>query len=299
MENLVLKIEHVTKRFPGVVALNDVSFSVKKGEVHGIVGENGAGKSTLIKAIMGVYPTDGGKISIFHDGDYVEPKDALDAKHLGMYANYQHVSIADSLTVAENYFLGNQPTKHGRIDWAKMTEKSREILNRFNMSDVDPKSKIESLPIALKEMIMISKISMMQDLKLVIFDEPTALLEESRADELFQYIAELKKQGISIIYISHHLEEIVKICDRVTVLKDGCFVTTKNAKEVDKDKLISLMVGREIADIYNIKHTPAGEEGQIQKHQFQGSRGRNCGFLWAGRRRTIRSDAGDLRGGQA
>ena len=260
MDDIILNIEHVTKRFPGVIALDDVSFSIRTGEVHGIVGENGAGKSTLIKAIMGVHSIDEGRITVKHKGQYVQAKDALDAKRLGMYANYQHVSIADSLTVAENYFLGNQPMKAGRVDWKRMYAESKKVLEQFNMPDVDPRKKIEKLPIALKEMIVISKISMFPDINLVIFDEPTALLEENRVDELFRYIGELKKQGISIIYISHHLEEIVKICDRVTVLKDGCYVTTRDAHEVDRDKLIYLMVGRKIADIYDIKHAEPGDE---------------------------------------
>ena len=259
--NDILKIEHVTKRFPGVVALNDVSFSIKAGEVHGLVGENGAGKSTLIKAIMGIHPIEEGSITLWSDGAYIQPKNALDAKHLGMYANYQHVSIADSLSVAENYYLGQLPkTRLGTVDWKRVYSDSKKILDKFHMEDVDPRTKIEDLPIALKEMVMISKISMIDGLKLVIFDEPTALLEEQRAEQLFDYIAELKKQGISIIYISHNLEEMIRICDRVTVIKDGTFVTTKNIEEVNRDSLISLMVGRKIDDIYKIRRGKVGSE---------------------------------------
>ena len=304
MENRdILKIEHVVKRFPGVVALNDVSFSIKEGEVHGLVGENGAGKSTLIKAIMGIHPIEEGSITFLHNGTYVQPKSALDAKQLGMYANYQHVSIADSLSVAENYFLGQLPKKRtGLVDWHKVYEESRKILNRFQMEDVDPRTKIEDLPIALKEMVMISKISTIDHLKLVIFDEPTALLEENRAEQLFDYIAELKKQGISIIYISHHLEEMLRICDRVTVLKDGTYVTTKNISEVTRDSLISLMVGRKIDDIYDIKRAEIKEEvlrvealsrkGKFNNINFSVHEGEILGFfglVGAGRSEVMRA----------
>lgn len=311
----LLKIEHATKRFPGVVALNDISFSVTTGEVHGIVGENGAGKSTLIKAIMGAYTLDEGKISILHDDKYVSPRDALEAKRLGMYADYQHVSIADDLSVAENYFLGQVPkNSFGIVDWNKMYKESRKILDKFHMQDVKVKTKVNDLPIALKEMIMISKISMIPSLKLVIFDEPTALLENQKVEELFEYIAELKAQGKSIIYISHHLEEIIQICDRVTVLKDGNYITTKQVKDVDRDTLISLMVGRKIDDIYNIKHMNKGEtifsvkelnkNGKFKDISFDVSAGEIVGFfglVGAGRSEVMRAifgadklDSGEL-----
>jgi ribose transport system ATP-binding protein len=272
---MILKVENVTKRFPGVIALDNVSFEVKTGEIHGIVGENGAGKSTMIKAIMGVHQINEGTITIFHNNEWIHSKNALNAKELGMYANYQNVNIASTLSVGENYFLGHLPcNKVGLVNWKKIYADSEDILHRFHMDNVDPRKKIETLPIALKEMITISKISMMGDVNLLIFDEPTAFFENDRVEELFRYILDLKAQGISIIYISHRLEEVVRICDRITILKDGKFVATKKTSEVNKDTLISLMVGRTIDDIYNIQHQkPLKEimrvEGLTTKGKFE------------------------------
>ena len=146
------------------------------------------------------------------------------------------------------------------MNWKKIYTDSKNILHQFHMDNVDPKRKIETLPIALKEMITISKISMIEDLNLLIFDEPTAFFENDRVEELFRYILDLKARGISIIYISHRLEEVVRICDRITILKDGKFVATKKTNEVNKDSLISLMVGRAIDDIYNIQHQKPEKE---------------------------------------
>lgn len=260
MQDTILKIEHISKFYPGVTALNDVSFEIKKGEVRALVGENGAGKSTLIKCIMGVEKPDEGQISMNYDGQWVVNTNALEAQSHGVYANYQHVNIAPDLSIAENYFLGRQPrTKLGAVDWKKMADDSKKTIDKFEMN-VDPKDKIRKLPIAMQAMVTISKISVNDDIRIVIFDEPTALLENEKVEVLFRFIKELKESGTSIIYISHRLEEIMDICDSVTVLKDGTYVDTKPISEVSKDSLITMMVGREMSDIYNIKRQEPGEE---------------------------------------
>lgn len=260
MDNTLLKIEHISKFYPGVTALNDVSFTIEKGEVRALVGENGAGKSTLIKCIMGVEKPNNGTISLNYNGNWVSGMDALQTQAHGMFANYQHVNIAPDLSIAENYFLGKVPkTKFGTVDWKKMNEDSQVIIDKFKM-DVNPLAKIKDLPIAMQAMVTISKISVNKDIKLVIFDEPTALLENEKVETLFHYIEELKQQGVSIIYISHRLEEIMDICDTVTILKDGTYVDTKPVSEVNKEKLVSMMVGREMSDIYDIRHFEPGEE---------------------------------------
>ena len=249
MDNTLLKIEHISKFYPGVTALNDVSFSINKGEVRALVGENGAGKSTLIKCIMGVEKPNNGTISLNYNGKWVSGMDALQTQAHGMFANYQHVNIAPDLSIAENYFLGKVPkTKFGTVDWKKMNEESQVIIDKFKM-DVNPLAKIKDLPIAMQAMVTISKISVNKDIKLVIFDEPTALLENEKVETLFNYIQELREQGVSIIYISHRLEEIMDICDTVTILKDGTYVDTKPITEVTKESLVSMMVGREMSDI--------------------------------------------------
>ena len=259
MQDTILKIEHVSKFYPGVTALNDVSFEIAKGEVRALCGENGAGKSTLIKCIMGVEHQDEGTISMNYDGQWIVNKDAMEAQHHGVFANYQSVTIAPDLSIAENYFLGCQPTKNGIVDWKRMNEESQKVIDKFEMH-VDPRAKIRELPIAMQAMVTISKISINEDIRLVILDEPTALLENDKVEILYRFVRELKSRGVSIIYISHRMEEIMDICDSVTIMKDGTYVDTKPIAEVTKDSLIRMMVGREMSDIYNIEHFAPGEE---------------------------------------
>lgn len=257
---MILKIENITKTYPGVIALNDVSFSIKKGEVRALVGENGAGKSTLIKCIMGVEKPDSGNIYMNYNGQWIQNNDAIESQQHGVFANYQNVNIAPELSIAENYFLGKQPTNSFKIvDWNKMKSFSQKVINQFNLN-VDCREKIKDLPIAMQAMVTISKIAVNDDIRIVIFDEPTALLENEKVDTLFKFIRELKKKGVSIIYISHRLEEIMEICDSVSILKDGKYIDTKPIGEVNKDLLISMMVGRQLTNIYNINRYEIGEE---------------------------------------
>ena len=259
-EDIILKVDHVSKSYPGVKALKDISLSIRKGEVRALLGENGAGKSTLIKCIMGVEKAEEGTISINCNGTWKTPQTAIESKACGMHANYQHVNIARELSIAENYFLGRLPTTRFRtVDWGLMNKESQKIIDKFEMG-VNPQDKISELPVALQEMVTISKISVNQDIKLVIFDEPTALLENEKVEILYRYIRELKSQGVSIIYISHRLEELMEICDTVTILKDGEYVDTRNIADVDNDTLVSLMVGRKVDDLYNIQHNDYGDE---------------------------------------
>ncbi len=255
----LLKISHIAKTYPGVQALSDVTFDLQSGEVRALVGENGAGKSTLIRMIMGVEAPDCGKVEIDCDGEWRTPQNAIQAKEFGMHANYQHVNIAKELSVGENYFLGSMPlNKCGIVDWKRVWKESKKVLKRFSM-DVQPDEKIADLPIAMQAMVTISKISMNKKIRLVIFDEPTALLENDKVEILFDYIRELKDKGVSVIYVSHRIEEIMEICDSVTVLKDGQYVDTKPIEELNKNKIIAMMVGREMSDIYNIRHGEIGE----------------------------------------
>ena len=259
-DNTILKVENVSKFYPGVTALNDVSFTLKKGEIRALVGENGAGKSTMIKCIMGVEKPDRGKISMNYNGEWITNTNAVEAQKHGVFANYQHVNIAPDLSIAENYFLGNQPkNKLGLVNWKKMEHDSREIMKEFRINE-DPMTKIRELPVALQAMVTISKIYVNKDIRIVIFDEPTALLENDKVEVLFNFISYLKAKGVSIIYITHRLEEIIQICDSVTILKDGTYVDTLPIENVTKDFLISQMVGRPATDIYNIEHFAPGEE---------------------------------------
>lgn len=301
-EDIVLKVENISKSYPGVKALQNVSLTIKKGEVRALLGENGAGKSTLIKCIMGVEKAEEGTISINVDGTWKSPQNVADSKAYGMHANYQNVNIARELSIAENYFLGRIPTtKIGTVDWKLMNKESKKIIDKFEMN-VNPRAKISELPIAMQEMVTISKISVNETIRLVIFDEPTALLENEKVEILYRYIRELKSQGVSIIYISHRLEELMEICDTVTILKDGQYVDTKNISDVDKDMLVSLMVGREVGDLYNIEHGEIGEEllkvqnltvnGMFRDVSFKLHKGEILGFaglVGAGRSEVMRA----------
>lgn len=260
MSDVVLKVENVSKYYPGVQALKNVSLNIKAGEVRALVGENGAGKSTLIKCIMGIEKYEEGEVLIRQEDKWIRPESAIHAQSLGLYANYQHVNIAGELSVAENYFMGKLPVNcFGAVDWKEINRECRKVLDKFNM-DIDPEAKIYTLSTAMQSMVTISKISTNNNLRLVIFDEPTALLENDKVDILYRYIRELKSQGVSVIYISHRLEEVMEICDTVTVLKDGRYVDTRRVEEINSRTMINLMVGRDLKDIFNIRRHEPGEE---------------------------------------
>lgn len=252
-EKNLLKIRGVSKTFPGVKALDDINLDIFKGEIHGLVGENGAGKSTLVKIIMGVYKQGEGSVAFFHNNKKVTINNPIEAQNFGLTAAYQELVIATKLTVGENFFLGKLPTKKsGIVDWKKVYTESEKILQNFNL-DIDPRKKVEELSVANQAMITITKV-ILNDVSMVIFDEPTALLANKEVKKLFGLIRRLKERGVGILFISHHLEEVLGLCDRVTVLKDGSLVDTLSISKVDEDKLISMMVGRKFEDMYDIEH---------------------------------------------
>lgn len=246
----LLEVKNVSKGFPGVQALDEVSLSVSGGEIHGLVGENGAGKSTLIKIIMGVYQLDSGAVYI--DDAPVNISNPLVSRALGLNAVYQDIIIAPELSVGENFFIGNIPTTSmGLVDWKRIYSESEKTLSRLGIS-IDPNTLISDLSPGEQTMVTIAKI-VRDKAKFVIFDEPTARLTNEETVKLFELIALLKEEGLGIIYISHHLEEIFEICDRVTVLRDGKLVQSASIADVSEDLLISWMVGRDISEMYNIQ----------------------------------------------
>ncbi len=250
-------MENISKDFPGVKALNDVSISINAGEVHALVGENGAGKSTLIKILMGVYQKNAGEI--FIAGEKADIRNPIDAQNYGLSAVYQDVTIARHLTVAENFFLGKPPlTKAGFVNWKKMNTKTQVVLDELKL-DIDAKKPVRSLSVAQQEMVIIAK-KYFEHSKIIIFDEPTALLANEEVEELFTIIRRLKNEGVACIYISHRLEEIFELCDKVSVMKDGCLIDTTLVSDTNEDDLISKMVGRTIEDMYSIEHGKTGEE---------------------------------------
>ena len=219
MDN-ILEIKNVTKRYPGVVALDNISFSVKEGEVHALVGENGAGKSTLIKIITGAIKPDEGSI-IYQGKSYTELNPILSGQ-IGIEAIYQEFNLAPSLSVEENIYMGNKVNEGLFIDKKKLSNKTMEVLESLN-ADIDPGTKIRDLTVAYMQLVEISK-ALAKNVKLLIMDEPTAPLTDNEVEILFKLVKNLKEKGVSVIYISHRMDEIFELCDRVTVMRDGTYV---------------------------------------------------------------------------
>jgi ABC-type sugar transport system ATPase subunit len=254
----LLRMEDISKSFPGIRALREVNFELWPKEVHVLVGQNGAGKSTLIKILSGAYRPDGGKISI--DGKPIEHLSPHSARELGIATIYQEFNLIPDLSVAENIFLGSFPTKgkwFAHLDFGKMRKDARAFLNRLGM-DVDPDVPVRSLSVAQNQLVEIAK-ALSVRARIIILDEPTATLTNREISRLFDLIVQLKDEGIGLIYISHRLEEVKAIGDRVTVLHDGVKVGTWGAKAISPEELIRAMVGREV----ETQAGPASRPGEI------------------------------------
>ena len=251
-------MENVSKSFPGVRALDGVSLTLKRGSVHALMGENGAGKSTLMKCLFGVYQKDSG--SIFLDGREVEFKNSKEALLSGVAMVHQELNQALKLTVAENMWLGRFPKIIPHlpfIDKRRMLEHTKEVLKSLDI-DLDPSKKMESMPVSQRQMAEIAK-AVSYGAKVIVFDEPTSSLNGEEAQRLFRIIARLKADGCGIIYISHKMEEILRICDEVTVMRDGKYIATRSSVGVTTDEIIKLMVGRELSRRYPEKKHKPGE----------------------------------------
>jgi len=246
----ILKLENICKSFPGVKALDNMQIELEQGEMHAVCGENGAGKSTLMKVITGVYKADQG--SIYLNGEKVEIREPNDAYGKGIAIIFQETSLFKDLTVLENLFIGHEPVKKivgiNNIDYRAMKKKANEIFGFLGIT-MDLDEKVDNLGVAAKQMVEIAK-ALTYDANILIFDEPTAALTNKEVRALFDTISRLKKQGISMLYISHRMEEIFEIADRVTVIRDGSYVRTAKIDEVTENQLISWMVGREMGDMY-------------------------------------------------
>ncbi|MEN3189078.1 MAG: sugar ABC transporter ATP-binding protein [Atribacterota bacterium] len=256
-EENILKFENLTKRFPGVLALDNVSFSIKRGEVHALVGENGAGKSTLIKIVTGVYQRTSGEV-IF-DGKPVHFLTPHEALQNGIAAIYQEFNLIPALTVAENIFMGHHFTRRNfLVDWGKMREEARKLMEFLNV-DIDVDAIVRDLGVAKKQVVEIAK-ALSLNARVLIMDEPTATLAQREIEGLFRIIRFLKEKGVTVIYISHRLEEIYEVCDRVTVLRDGRYVGTHNVGEVEVDDIIRMMVGKDVVEKFPRVTHRVGEE---------------------------------------
>lgn len=252
-DNPILSIRKITKTYPGVTALDEFSMDFERGEIHALLGENGAGKSTLIKVISGAIEPDSGSI-IFEGMEYksITPGHARD---LGVKVIYQEFNLVESLSVAQNIFLGE--TEGFFTDLKSLKEKSKAIFADMNV-DIDPSAKVRSLSPAKKQLVEIAKVISTRA-KILIMDEPSAPLSASEVETMFRIVATLKQNGITIIYISHRIEELFRISDRVTVMRDGCFVKTLETKQTNRKELVSLMVGREFKEYYPRRNNSPGE----------------------------------------
>ena len=243
-----LRMEGISKAFPGVQALKDVTFKVTPGEIHALVGENGAGKSTLMKILTGALPRDEGDIIL--RGQPVEISTPAVAQALGISMIHQELSLIPYLTVGQNIFLGREPRARipGFINWPALYRQAQGLLDRLNL-DVDARTEVQGLSIAQQQMVEVAK-ALSLNADLIAMDEPTSALSERETEVLFDMMRSLKAQGVSLIFISHRLEEVFQIADRVTVLRDGQFIGTASVAEVDEDQIVRMMVGRELGEMY-------------------------------------------------
>lgn len=293
----ILVLHGVSKTFPGVKALDNVELDVKKGEVLALAGENGAGKSTLMKILSGSYTRDSGSIEFC--GKPAEIHQPRDAERLGLSIIYQELNVLQGLSVAENIFIGRQPRRGGLVDWKKMYDDADALFKQLNI-EMDVRRKVLGMSIALQQMVEIAKAVSFQA-KLVIMDEPTSSLTDRETQLLFEIIRNLKRNGVSVIFITHRLDEIFEIADRITVMRDGCIIGTRSVAETTKAELISMMIGREMTKQFPPRDVRIGEEllrvenisdgKKVKGVSFSVARGEVlgvAGLVGAGRTETMR-----------
>lgn len=244
--NYILTLKNITKEFPGVKALDDVTINIERGTIHGLVGENGAGKSTLIKVLAGIYQPNKGEIIL--DGKPCRFNSPIEARRAGISVVHQEIKLAEPLSVAENMFLGNIQLKNGLVDWKGMRRRAREIVEDLGM-DIDINAQVSSLTVAKKQIVEIMH-AINNNSRILIMDEPSAVLTDRELEVMFRIVKQLRDKGITIIYISHRLDEIFGLCSNVSVLRDGCHIDTIPVASVDRQGLINMMVGREMGQEY-------------------------------------------------
>jgi len=257
--NIILEFMNVTKRFPGVIALNDVSFGIRRGEIHGVCGENGAGKSTLMKILSGVYPhgTYDGKV-VFNGEELTLGESSIrEAGEKGVAIVYQELTLVPTMSVGENVYLGREPLEGGVINWNKLYADTKAILANYEL-DVSPQELVRNLGVGKMQMVEIAK-ALSENAKVLILDEPTSALSEAEVDKLMDILKTLKTHGITCIYISHKLEEFFRITDRVTVMRDGKAIITEPTNNLSVEKLVSHMVGREMKERFPKSNRKPGE----------------------------------------
>ncbi|MDD7641149.1 MAG: sugar ABC transporter ATP-binding protein [bacterium] len=300
MGEVILTMKDIDKSFPGVHALDHVNFEVRRGEVHALMGENGAGKSTLMKVLTGIYTKDSGTIT--YEGKDIEFHNTREAQDAGVVIVHQELNMLGHLTVAQNIFIGREFKKGIKIDDKKMNEEAKKLFDRLHI-DIDPTETMADLTVGKQQMCEIAK-AISHEAKVIIFDEPSAALTEAEIEELFKIIRDLREQDLGIVYISHRMDEIKVITDRVTVMRDGTYVGTLITNECTKDDIINMMVGRVIYEdpktqsmvpadapvVLKVDHLNAGR--MVQDVSFELRKGEILGFsglMGAGRTETARA----------
>ena len=270
---VVLSLENITKKYPGVVALNNVSIDFFEGEVHALLGENGAGKSTLIKAVAGAIDIDSGTIKINgHAFQKVTPHISRD---LGIEVIYQEFNLVPTLSVAENIYLCEKSEQSALFSAKEIEKKAAAVLAQFEVN-INPRAMVQDLSIADQQIVEIAK-AVSKNVKILIMDEPSAPLSVSEVELMFNIIKQLKEKGVTVIYISHRLEEVFRISNRVSVLRDGSYITTVNTSETNRQELINLMVGRELKESYPARKKPHGRIA-LEVKKLTGNRNRDISF---------------------
>ena len=254
----VLSMRHINKTFPGVKALSDAQLTLREGEIHALMGENGAGKSTLIKVLTGVEEFETGEIIM--DGKSIINTSPQEAGNNGISTVYQEVNLCPNLTVAENIFIGREPMKMGRIDWKTMNTQAQKILDNLEL-EIDATQELENYSVAIQQMVAIARAVDIQS-KVLILDEPTSSLDEGEVEKLFKVMNMLKKRGTAIVFVTHFLEQVYAVCDRITVLRNGHFVGEYKTEELPRFKLVATMMGKEFDDLADIKGSGTSSKKQ-------------------------------------
>ena len=255
-ENIILEMKEIEIKFPGVKALDKADFTLRKGEVHSLLGENGAGKSTLIKCLTGVNRKDGGKILL--NGQEINPTSPQQAVDLGISTVFQEINLCPNLTVAENIFIGRQPMKRGGIDWKTINKRANELMERFHL-DIDVTRPLSFYSTAVQQMVSIARAVDIQA-KILILDEPTSSLDDNEVRLLFEVMRQLKAEGMGIIFITHFLDQVYEISDRMTILRNGHLIGSYEIGQLNKVQLVTEMIGKDIDVIFNLKRADVKED---------------------------------------
>ena len=263
-------MRNITKTFPGVVALNNAQLTLRKGEIHALMGENGAGKSTIIKCLTGVYERDSGEVHMEGVPGNIYNHSTMDAQKIGIATVYQEVNLCPNLSVAENLFIGREPkTKLGTVDWKTMNRKAKKIMDDLEIP-IDVTKTLENYSLAIQQMIAIAR-AVDMDCRVLILDEPTSSLDDNEVEKLFKLMTDLKKKGVGILFVTHFLEQVYAVCDRITVMRNGTFVGDYSVQELPRVKLVAAMLGKDFDDLAAIKaegHSSFSDEVVVEAEEL-------------------------------